>query len=101
MAKSSYWTLYVLFVHGECSKKGSITMKKKNNLGAVATGFAVGALAALGIGLAAPAAADSGGSVALPGPAPVYAQDSFVGGANPYVPFGTNPMVPYGTWAQH
>jgi hypothetical protein len=90
----------VLFVHGECSKKGSITMKK-NNLGAVATGFAVGALAALGIGLAAPAAADSGGSVALPGPAPVYAQDSFVGGANPYVPFGTNPMVPYGTWAQH
>jgi hypothetical protein len=39
--------------------------------------------------------------VALPGPAPVYAQDSFVGGANPYVPFGTNPMVPYGTWAQH
>ncbi|MGX9674499.1 hypothetical protein [Mycobacterium sp. HM-7] len=74
---------------------------KKNSLGAVATGLAVGALAALGIALAAPAPADGGGSVALPGPAPVYAQDSFLGGANPYVPFGTNPMVPYGAWAQH
>ena len=30
-----------------------------------------------------------------------FAQDSFIGSANPYVPFGTNPMVPYGTWAQH
>ncbi|BBZ57768.1 hypothetical protein [Mycolicibacterium phocaicum] len=74
---------------------------KKNSLVAVTTGLAAGALAALGIGLAAPAAADNSGTVALPGPAPVYAQDSFLGGANPYVPFGTNPMVPYGTWAQH
>jgi hypothetical protein len=77
------------------------TIMKKNNLVAVTTGMAAGALAALGIGLAAPATADSGGSVALPGPAPVYAQDTFLGGANPYVPFGTSPMVPYGTWAQH
>jgi len=74
---------------------------KNNSLVAMATGLAAGALAALGIGLAVPAAADNGGTVALPGPAPVYAQDSFLGGANPYVPFGTNPMVPYGTWAQH
>jgi len=90
----------VLFVHGECSKKGN-TIMKKNSLGAMTTGLAVGAFAALTIGLAAPASPDNGGTVALPGPVPVYAQDTFIGGANPYVPFGTNPMVPYGTWAQH
>ena len=95
-----YWTLYVLFMHGEYSLKGSNIMKK-NSLAAVMTGMAAGALAVVGIGLAAPALADNDGSVALPGPVPVYAQDSFLGGANPYVPFGTNPMVPYGTWAQH
>jgi hypothetical protein len=74
---------------------------KKNSLTAMTTGLVAGALAAVGIGLAGPALADNGGSVALPGPVPVYAQDSFLGGANPYVPFGTNPMVPYGTWSQH
>ncbi|OKH85041.1 hypothetical protein EB75_01505 [Mycobacterium sp. ST-F2] len=90
----------MLFMHGEYSQKGIIIMKK-NSLAAVVTGLAAGALAVAGIALAAPALADSDGSVALPGPVPVYAQDSFLGGANPYVPFGTNPMVPYGTWAQH
>ncbi|MHA7665920.1 hypothetical protein [Mycolicibacterium sp. HS_4_1] len=74
---------------------------KNNNLAAVTAGLIGAGLAAVGIGLAAPALADNGGTVALPGPVPVYAQDSFLGGANPYVPFGANPMVPYGTWAQH
>ncbi len=91
----------MLFMHGECSKKGSIIIMKNNNLAAVTAGLIGAGLAAVGIGLAAPALADNGGTVALPGPVPVYAQDSFLGGANPYVPFGTNPMVPYGTWAQH
>lgn len=90
----------MLFMHGECSKKGSLIMKD-NNLTAVTAGLIGAALAAVGIGLAAPAPADNGGTVALPGPVPVYAQDTFLGGANPYVPFGTSPMVPYGTWAQH
>ena len=81
-------------------KKGSLIMKD-NNLTAVTAGLIGAALAAVGIGLAAPAPADNGGTVALPGPVPVYAQDTFLGGANPYVPFGTSPMVPYGTWAQH
>jgi hypothetical protein len=96
--KNSYWTLYVLFMHGECGKKGT---SMKNNLAAAVTGLAAGALVALGIGLATPALADNSGAVAVPGPVVVYPQDSFMGGANPYVPFGTNPMVPYGTWAQH
>lgn len=98
--KTGYWTLYTLFMHGEFSKKGSIIMNT-NNLAAATIGLVAGALAAVGIGLATPALADNGGTVALPGPVPVYAQDTFIGGANPYVPFGTNPMVPYGTWAQH
>lgn len=98
--KTGYWTLYTLFMHGEFSKKGSIIMNT-NNLAVATIGLVAGALAAVGIGLATPALADNGGTVALPGPVPVYAQDSFLGGANPYVPFGTNPMVPYGTWAQH
>lgn len=103
--ENGYWTLYLLFMHGECSKEGSLIMKKnsltkKNSLAAAATGLAAGALAVLGIGLAAPALADTSGTVAMPGPVPVYPQDSFVGGANPYVPFGSDPMVPYGVWAQ-
>jgi hypothetical protein len=55
-------------------------------------------LAAVAIGLAAPALAD--GTVALPpgGPRIVYQQDQSVGGANPYTPFGTNPYVPFGVW---
>jgi hypothetical protein len=57
-------------------------------------------LAALAIGLAAPALADDG-TVALPlgGPVAIYPQDQGIGGANPYTPFGTNPNVPYGVWA--
>jgi len=79
-------------------------------------------LAALAIGLAAPALAEGQdtavitlaastnatatsengqGTVALPpgGPAVVFPQDQNTGGANPYTPFGTNPDVPYGVWA--
>jgi len=56
------------------------------------------ALAAVAIGLAAPAPAD--GTVALPpgGPRIVYQQDQSVGGANPYTPFGTDPYTPFGVW---
>jgi len=66
------------------------------------------ALGTLAIGLAGPALADNycgtvvqRGSVALPGPVPVYPQDTVNGSANPYLPFGTNPLVPYGVWAQY
>ncbi|MDH6244318.1 hypothetical protein [Mycobacterium sp. OTB74] len=68
---------------------------------AIATGLASGALAAAAIALASPAMAESGGTVALPGPVPVYPQNSVLGGANPYVPFGTDPSVPYGVWNQN
>jgi hypothetical protein len=64
-------------------------------------GLVSGALAAAAIGLATPALADTGGTVALPGPVPVYPQNTVLGGANPYVPFGTNPSVPYGVWDQN
>ena len=67
----------------------------------VLSALASGALAAAAIGLAGPALADRGGTVALPGPVPVYPQDSVLGGANPYIPFGTNPSVPYGVWNQN
>jgi hypothetical protein len=66
------------------------------------------ALATLAIGLAGPALADNycgtvvqPGPVALPGPVPVYPQDTFNGSANPYLPYRTNPFVPYGVRAQH
>ncbi|HZA08432.1 hypothetical protein [Mycobacterium sp.] len=66
-------------------------------------GIASSVLAALAIGLAAPALASDGGpgTVALPpgGPIAVYPQDSSVGGANPYTPFGTDPYVPFGVWS--
>lgn len=73
----------------------------KHNHTAAATGLAAAALAAfatLGIGLADQALADDSGTVAIPGPMVVYPQDSRIGGANPYLPFGPNPMAPYGTW---
>jgi hypothetical protein len=57
-------------------------------------GIISGALAALAIGLATPALADSGsGTVALPpgGPVAIYPQGQVIGGANPYPPFGSNP----------
>jgi hypothetical protein len=59
---------------------------------------AAAGLAAVAIGLAAPAVADR--SVALPpgGPNIVYGQNQSIGGANPYTPFGTNPYVPFGVW---
>jgi hypothetical protein len=62
------------------------------------TGIVSVGLAAIAIGVAAPAFAD--GTVALPpgGPDVVYAQPQSTGGANPYLPFGTNPLVPYGVW---
>jgi uncharacterized lipoprotein YbaY len=42
----------------------------------------------------------SRGTVALPPGAPVdiFPQDQTVGGADPFVPFGTDPYVPYGVW---
>jgi hypothetical protein len=64
--------------------------------------LASSALAAVAIGLAGPALAESGdGSVALPpgGPVAVYPQGA--GGTNPFTPFGVNPYVPFGVWAQH
>ncbi|MUL47291.1 hypothetical protein FZI85_21640 [Mycobacterium sp. CBMA293] len=64
-------------------------------------GLVSGALAVAAIGLATPALADNSGTVALPGPVPVYPQNAVLGGANPYVPFGTNPSVPYGVWGQN
>jgi hypothetical protein len=68
----------------------------------------VGAALALAItvGPSAMAVADNSqgetGTVALPpgGAAAIYPQDSVVGGANPYTPFGPDPCVPYGVWAQ-
>jgi hypothetical protein len=41
------------------------------------------------------------GTVALPpgGPDTTFPQEQSIGGANPYVPFGTDPFVPYGVWA--
>ncbi|MUL44707.1 hypothetical protein FZI85_18500 [Mycobacterium sp. CBMA293] len=74
---------------------------KKNIVAAVTTGLAAGAFALVGLGLATPALADTAGTVAIPGPVAVYPQDAILGGANPYVPFGSNPMVPYGVWNQH
>lgn len=65
------------------------------------TTLAAGAMAAAAVGFAGPALADHDGTVALPGPVPVYPQESLLGGANPYVPFGTNPNVPFGVWSQH
>ncbi len=40
------------------------------------------------------------GTVALPpgGPTSIYPQNQTIGGANPFVPFGTDPFVPYGVW---
>ncbi|MDR3661757.1 MAG: hypothetical protein P4L86_15465 [Mycobacterium sp.] len=64
-------------------------------------GMVSGALAVAAIGLATPALADSGGTVALPGPVPVYPQNAVLGGANPYTPFGTNPYTPFGVWDQN
>ena len=64
-------------------------------------GLVSGALATAAIGLATPALADNGGTVALPGPVSVYPQYSVIGGADPYVPFGPNPSVPYGVWVQN
>jgi hypothetical protein len=63
------------------------------------TGIVSAGLAALAIGLAAPALAD--GTVALPpgGPDVVYAQNQNTGGANPFTPFGPDPYVPFGVWA--
>lgn len=64
-------------------------------------GIVSSALAALAIGLAAPALADGGnGSVALPhgGPIAVYPGAQTTGGANPYTPFGPSPYVPDGVW---
>lgn len=65
------------------------------------TAIASTALTAGAIGLATPALADNNGTVALPGPVAVYPRDSVLGGANPYLPYGTNPSVPYGTWSQN
>ncbi|OKH85746.1 hypothetical protein EB75_15755 [Mycobacterium sp. ST-F2] len=85
-------------------------MKKMAVAGMVSGALAVGAM-----GLAAPAPADKGSTVALPGPVParpsavpglpgpvsVYPQYSVIGGADPYVPFGPDPSVPYGVWVQN
>jgi hypothetical protein len=42
----------------------------------------------------------SAGTVALPpgGPVDILPGNQTLGGANPYVPFGTDPFVPYGVW---
>ena len=47
---------------------------------------------------AAPSRAN--GPVALPpgGPVSVLPRDSAIGGADPYLPFGTDPFVPDGVW---
>ena len=58
-----------------------------------------GALAAMVIGLAAPALADAGSGSNVPAPAPIYPQLA-TGGANPYTPYGVNPYVPYGVSSQ-
>jgi hypothetical protein len=41
-----------------------------------------------------------GGAVALPqgGPVAIFPQDQAIGGADPFLPFGTDPSVPYGAW---
>ena len=56
-------------------------------------------LAALAVGLAGPALADSGSGSNVTAPAPIYPQ-SATGGANPYMPDGVEPYVPYGTSSQ-
>ncbi|HZQ33194.1 MAG TPA: hypothetical protein VFB19_15835 [Mycobacterium sp.] len=60
-----------------------------------------GLAAAITVSAAPLATAGSGGTVALPpgGPTTIYPQTQTIGGANPYVPFGTDPSVPYGVWA--
>jgi len=67
-----------------------------------ATAALAGFAAAIAVATAPLAAAGpDGGTVALPpgGPADIYPQNQTVGGANPFVPFGTDPFVPYGVWA--
>jgi len=76
-------------------------MNKITFAGLVTGALLVGTMGLAAIEFSAPALADNGGTVALPGPVPVYPQNTVLGGANPYVPFGTNPSVPYGVWNQN
>jgi hypothetical protein len=49
-----------------------------------------------------PSVSSPGGAVALPagGPVVIIPEPQNIGGANPYVPFGTDPYVPWGVWSQ-
>lgn len=78
-------------------------MTKKIGLGIAAAclGAAIGIWSAPSAVAEAPPAVGNQGTIALPpgGTQVIYPQTQTIGGANPYVPFGTDPLVPYGVWA--